>query len=172
MIKATLGQWVSAATNVAVLFGVLLVVYELRQNAELARLEMFQTQIGAFQQAEEAFFDTRISQVWVKSFREPESMTLAEIRSMDSYMAIHLNQMLRVYEQEREGLAESGETLKWMQGDFRYLFGSRFAQAWWKEFGQNWPSDFVELARPVVESVENDELNEMYSRLQRALIAE
>ena len=52
MIKATLGQWVAAATNIAVLVGVLLVVYELRQNAELARLEMLQTQIGAFQQAE------------------------------------------------------------------------------------------------------------------------
>jgi hypothetical protein len=172
MIKAALGQWVTVATNIAVLVGVLLVVYELRQNAELARLEMLQDQIGAFQQAEESFFDPRISQVWVKSFTEPESMTLAEIRAMDSYMAIHLNQMYRVYEQEREGLVESGETLKWMQGDFPYLFGSRFAKAWWEELGQYWPSEFVELARPVVESVDNDELNEIYIRLQQAIGAE
>lgn len=172
MIKATLGQWITAATNFAVLVGVLLVVYELRQNAELARLEMLQTQIGAFQQAEAAFFDPRISQVWVKSFKEPESMTLAEIRAMDSYMAIHLNQMYRVYEQERKGLVESGETLEWMQGDFPYLFGSRFAKAWWEELGQYWPSEFVELARPIVESVESDELNEKYTRLQRSLVAE
>jgi hypothetical protein len=59
-----------------------------------------------------------------------------------------------------------------MQGDFPYLFGSRFAKAWWEELGQYWPSEFVEFARPVVASVENDELNEKYTRLQRALEAE
>jgi len=172
MTKATVGQWVTTVTNTAVLIGVLLVAYELRQNAELARLEMTQTRISANQQAEAAFFDLGLSEVWVKSFTKPETMTLAEIRAMDAYLAIHLNQMMRVYDQEREGLLESGETLKWMQADFPYLFGSRFAQAWWTELGQNWPSEFVELAHPVVQSVEDDELNEKFSRLQRALSAE
>jgi hypothetical protein len=169
MTKATVGQWITVATNIAVLIGVLLVAYELRQNAELARLEMTQTRISANQQAEAAFFDPRVSEVWVKSFKEPETMTLAEIRAMDSYLAIHLNQMMRVYEQEREGLVKSGETLKWMQADFPFLFGSRFAKAWWEEFGRNWPSDFVELARPIVGAVEDDELNRKFGRLQETL---
>jgi hypothetical protein len=172
MTKATVGQWVTAATNIAVLVGVLLVAYELKQNAELARLEMTQTRISANQQAEAAFFDPQVSEVWVKSFTEPETMTLAEIRAMDSYLAIHLNQMMRVHAQEREGLVEKGETLKWMKADFPFLFGSRFAQAWWEEFGQNWPSDFVELARPVVESVEDDELSKKFGRLQERLAIE
>ena len=169
MTKPTLGQWVTAATNIAVLVGVLLVAYELRQNADLARLEMTQTRISANQQAEAAFLDPRVSEVWVKSFKEPEVMTLAEIRAMDSFLAIHLNQMMRVHEQEKEGLVKSGETLKLMQADFPFLFGSRFAKAWWEEFGKNWPSDFVELAGPVVESVKDDELNKKFGRLQEML---
>ena len=59
-----------------------------------------------------------------------------------------------------------------MQGDFPYLFGSPFAKAWWEELGQYWPPEFVELARPVVESVESDALNEKYTRLQRFLKVE
>jgi hypothetical protein len=169
MTKATAGQWVTAATNIAVLVGVLLVAYELRQNAELARLEMTQARISANQAAETAFFDPRVSEVWVKSFTEPETMTLAEIRAMDAFLAIHLNQMMRVYELERAGLVENGETLRWMQGDFPFLFGSRFAKAWWEEFGRNWPSDFVELADPVVERAKDDELDKKFGRLQETL---
>ena len=172
MTKSEIGQWVAIWTNLAVLVGVFLLVYELRQNAELARLEMTQTQISAFQQAEQSFFDLGLNQVWVKSFKEPENMTLAEIRAMDAYFAIHLNQMFRVYSLERAGLIESGETTRWMQGDFPFLFGNRFGKAWWDEFGQYWPTDFVAVAHPVVESVDDNELSARFGRLQRALGAD
>lgn len=95
MTKADLSQWVTAATNIAVLLGVLLLVFELRQNAELARLEMIQDRIDAFQQAEAGFYDPALSQAWVKSIEEPVSMTLAEIRMMDAYIAINMAQMMR-----------------------------------------------------------------------------
>jgi hypothetical protein len=88
MTKTDLSQWVATATNIAVLLGVALLVFELRQNAELSRLEMIQDRVDAFQQAEAGFFDTGLSQVWAKSLKEPESMTLAEIRMMDAYLAI------------------------------------------------------------------------------------
>lgn len=173
MTKLTLGQWVSGATNIAVLLGVLLVAYELRQNAELARLAMVQDRISALQQAEAAFFDLDLSHVWVKSFKEPESMTSAEIRSMDAYMAIHMNQMRRVFTQEQSGLLEKGETLRLMQADFPFLFGSRFGKAWWQEEGQYWsPAEFVEIARPVVDSVDIAELQERFGRLQKTLSIE
>jgi hypothetical protein len=172
MTKSEIGQWVTAATNIAVLFGVVLLVIELQQNEELARLEMVQSRATAFQQAELGFFDPEVSRVWVKSIKEPASMTLEEIRMMDAYIAIHMAQLTRIYDLERAGLLEQGTTLDWFRGDFEYLFGNRFGQAWFEEFGQSGPSDFVELARPIVESVGVDRLNERFSRLQRALQAE
>lgn len=172
MAKITRGQWLTVATNMAVLLGVILLAYELRQNANIARLEMIQTRISAHQQSEQAFLDPELSAIWVKSFSEPESMTLAEIRSMDAYMAIHMNQMMRVLRQEQQGLLEKDETLKLMEGDFWFLFGSPFGQAWWEVFGQDWPPELVELALPIVESVKHNELEERFLRLQRDLADE
>jgi len=169
MTKADLSQWVTAATNIAVLFGVLLLVFELRQNAELARLEMTQGRIDAFQQAEAGFFNPDLSQVWVKSFKEPDSMTLAEIRMMDAYLAIHMAQMMRNHDLEDAGLLNEGATASLLEGDAKWLFGSTFGKAWWLQFKQAWPAEFRKLATPIVEPVEDDYLINELSRLQKAL---
>jgi hypothetical protein len=169
MTKANLSQWVTAATNIAVLFGVLLLVFELRQNAELARLEMIQDRISSFQQAEAGFFDPDLSQVWVKSFKEPESMTLAEIRMMDAYLAIHMAQLMRDHDLENAGLLNQGATAILLEGDAKWLFGSRFAKAWWEQFGQAYPSQLHKLANPILRPVADDFLINEYSRLQKTL---
>jgi hypothetical protein len=172
MTKLEISQWVTAATNIAVLLGVVLLVIELRQNAELAQLEMVQARTTAYQQAEGAFFDTDLGRIWVKSFKQPESMTLEEIRAMDAYLAINMAQIRRIYDLERAGLMERGATLEIAEGDFAFLFGSRFGKAWFQQFGQFGSSEFVEFVRPIVDSVETDELNETFSRLQKSLQAE
>lgn len=172
MTKSEISQWTTAATNVAVLVGVVLLVIELRQNAELARLEMVQERTSAFQQVEAAFFDADLRRVWVKSFKEPESMSLEEIRAMDAFLAIHMAQINRIYDLEMAGLLKKGETLKLAEGDFPFLFGNRFGKAWFEQFGQYGSSEFVEFVRPIVDSVENDWLNETFSGLQESLQVE
>jgi hypothetical protein len=170
MIKGNLSQWITATTNIAVLLGVILLVVELRQNAELARVQMIQARINTNQQAESAFFDPQLSQVWVKSFSDPASMTLAEIRTMDAYLVVFMNQMMREYDLEQAGLLEQGATLKLMESNFLFLFGSPFAKAWWAQLGQIGLSPgFVETADPIVKSVEEDFLNEKFSELQKSL---
>jgi hypothetical protein len=169
MTKANLSQWVTAATNIAVLIGVFLLVFELRQNAELVRVEMIQNRIDAFQQAEAGFFDPDLSQVWVKSIEEPESMSLAEIRMMDAYLAVHMAQMMRNHDLEKAGLLERGHTAKLLEGDAEWLFGSSFGKAYWEQFGQTWPPDFYQLAHPIVEPVDDDFLINELSQLQKKL---
>lgn len=169
MTKIGLSQWVTAATNIAVLAGVLLLVMELRQNAELARLEMVQDRISTFQQAEAAFFNPELSEVWVKSVTDPGAMTLAEIRAMDAYFAIHIAQMMREHDLEKAGLVNEGATAKAMEADFAWLFGSRFAKTWWAHWGGDWPPDFVELAEAFVEAADEDYLEENVRDLQAKL---
>jgi hypothetical protein len=169
MTKSDPSQWVAAATNIAVLLGVALLVFELRQNAELSRLEMIQDRIDAFQQAEAGFFDTDLSQVWAKSLTEPESMTLAEIRMMDAYLAIHMAQMMRNHDLENAGLLNEGATARLLEGDAKWLFGSSIGKAWWEHFGQAYPSEFHKLANPIVEAVEADYLINEFSLLQQTI---
>jgi len=108
MTKGTLSQWVTAATNMAVLIGVLLIIVELRQNAELARIEMIQGRINTNQQLESEFFEPHVTRIWVKSFMDPTSMTLEEIRTMDAYMVVSMNQVMREHALEQSWSFGSG----------------------------------------------------------------
>jgi len=167
MSKREIGQWVTAATNLAVLVGVVLVIVELRQNAGIARLELMEARRASMEQFEAAFIDPELSAIWVKSVMDPSSMDLAEIRAMDSYLTNHLYQALLVYDMEQAGLMETGSTVAYMEADFPYVFGSRFAKAWWTHEGQTWDTEVVELAMPIVESVPDDLLQDRYSRMQQ-----
>lgn len=170
MTKLNLGQWIAVATHIAVLLSVLLLVVELRQNTELTRIQMTQDRINTNQQLESEFFDHHLSQVWVKSFTDPASMTFEEIRTMDAYLVVFMNQFMREYDLEQAGLLESGATVKLMEDNFWFLFGSPFAKAWWEQLGQSGLSpEIVELARPIVKSTEDDLLNEKFAQLQKAI---
>ena len=83
-----------------------------------------------------------------------------------------MTQLMRIYDLEQAGLLREGTTMRDFTGDFEYLFGNRFGKAWFEEFGQDWPSDFVELARPVVESVDENGLKKRFSRLLKSLQTE
>lgn len=77
---------------------------------------------------------------------------------------------MREYDLEQAGLLESGATVKLMEENFWFLFGSPFAKAWWGLLGQSGLSpEFVELARPIVDSTEDDLLNEKFTHLQKAI---
>ena len=172
MMNSNLSQWITAATNFAVLVSVLLLFVEIRQNTELTRIQMVQDRLNTNQQLESEFFDHYLSQVWVKSFKDPASMTLEEIRSMDAYLVVFMNQIMREYALEQEGLLEDGATLKLMEENFWFLFGSPFAKAWWEQLGQSGLSpEFLELARPIVKSTDDYLLDEKFTQLQNALDA-
>jgi hypothetical protein len=170
MTKADLSQWVTAATNIAVLFGVLLLVFELRQNAELARIEMIQGRINTNQQLESEFFEPHVTRIWVKSFMDPASMTLEEIRTMDAYMVVFMNQVMREYALEQAGLLDRGATARLMEENFWFLFGSPYAKVWWEQLGQSGLSpEIIELARPIVDSAEEGFLYEKFVHFQNSL---
>lgn len=170
MTKGTLSQWVTAATNIAVLIGVLLLIVELRQNAELARIEMIQGRINTNQQLESEFFEPHVTRIWVKSFMDPASMTLEEIRTMDAYMVVFMNQVMREHALEQAGLLDRGATAKLMEENFWFLFGSPYAKVWWEQLGQSGLSpEVVELARPIVDSAEDGFLYEKFTHFQNSL---
>jgi hypothetical protein len=84
MKKSRLVEWITIGTNLAVLAGLILLVLEIRQNNNLAKLQALQERRNSAQQAEMQFYGPEISDIWVKSITEPENMTLPEIRAMDA----------------------------------------------------------------------------------------
>jgi len=158
----------SVATNLTVLAGVLLVAYELRQNTDLARVAAEQSRRDTNQQIEAQILGDNFAVVWEKSILDPGSLTIAEIRQLDAYLAVKLEDVMRTFELEQAGLAETGSTVEHVQRDFPFLFGSSFSKTWWRHEGSTWDWDggIAETADSVIASIDNDLLEKKFLAIQ------
>jgi hypothetical protein len=153
--------------NLGVLVGIIFLAVEIRQNSDLARLQFLDDRNATWQQGELVVFGDSIAEVWEKSVLNPESLSLAETRILDAYLAFQLTNSNRVLEQERAGLVEVGTTKQWMQDTLPFFFDTEFAKTWWEIEGRTWDDDFVLLAEPVIMGTTKNESVDKLLRIQR-----
>ena len=98
-------NWLAVATNAAVFVGLVLVVLELNQNSELARVEL----INDGNAMENDLFLTLMESVpkdtIAKSIECPERLDLSDYIVLDSYLYTGMNLVYRNYEIAKEGFS-------------------------------------------------------------------
>jgi hypothetical protein len=128
-----LSQLLQVGANLAVLFGILLLVYELQQTRTLASTEFLASNTAGYQEIERAMMDPEVASIWVKAATDAASMTPTEIRVMDAWLINAYNYMRNSWRYERLGLAESGSTARDLESDAPFFFGSEFGIVWWQD---------------------------------------
>ena len=164
-------QWLTLGANVGVLAGIVFLALEIRQNSELARLQFSEDQQALWQEGEMMVFGDSIAAVWAKSVIEPESLTLAELRMLDAYLAFQLSIPSRVLQLEQAGLLDAGTTEESVKSAIPFFFDSEFAKAWWEVEGRTWSSDLVELADPVVQGVPTNQTVNKLLKIQSEAVS-
>ncbi len=159
-----LNHWLTLFANIGVLAGIVFLALEIRQNSELARLQFAEDRQALWQQGEIAVFGDDIAAVWEKSILDPASLTLAETRSLDAYLAFQLTNASRVLQLEIAGLLESGYTEDYIEGNLPFFFDTEFAKVWWEVEGRTWGDELVLLAEPVIDRTP---INETVDKLTR-----
>lgn len=134
-------QLLQVGANLAVLFGILLLVYELQQTRTLASTEFLASNTVGFQEIERSMMDPEVASIWVKAATDAASMTPTEIRVMDAWLVNAYNYMRNSWRYERLGLAESGSTAVNLAVDAPFFFGSEFGVVWWDDLKQQHISD-------------------------------
>ena len=162
-----LNKWLSLAANFGVLAGIIFLAVEIRQNSDLARMQFADDRIDTWQQGELAVFGDSVATVWEKSVQDPESLTLAETRMLDAYLAFQLTNALRVLELENGGLLEAGATEQYLQGYLPFFFDTEFAKAWWEIEGRTWNPELVRIAEPIIREVATNESVIKLQNIQR-----
>ena len=150
MQKAKWIDGLQLIASVAVLAGLILVAYEIRQNNDLAEADSVRAMLLSWQQIAYSEYETGIVEIQVKSFEEPENLTPAEIGKMSAWLTVVMNQYMLTFSMyERNlghnygGLVNSPEDE--LLGGFEYYFGSRFGRSWYVE-NRDWiDSDIVEI---------------------------
>lgn len=153
MQTVRLNQWLSVGANLGVLGGIILLIVELDQNSDLARLQLEDNRRSIFQQGEFAIYGDSGAEVWAKSVMDPASLSVSEIRILDAYLVSNLNRSQAVHGLENAGLRKSGAALQYMKSNLPYDFGNHYAQLWWKYEKQYWPSGFVEKVDSVMAEI-------------------
>jgi hypothetical protein len=167
MNKSRVVEWITIGTNLVVLAGLVLLVMEIRQNNNLAKLQALQERRISAQQAELQFYGPDISETWVKSIMEPENMTLPEIRAMDAYLVNQLFQAGHIWSLGQAGLMTEDESREWMLEEVEFYFSNTYGQVWWKVNGPNW--SHLDGYDETVASMDENKTKREYEKIQRLL---
>ena len=152
-----LNRWLTLAANLGVIVGLLILIVEVRQNADLTRAQMMANRDDLLVQIEMNLASPEISAAWVKSIRDPESLTDTEIRMVESHLVAMMLQWHYMFTMEEAGLTSRGHTRQHILNVAPYYFGSRHGKNWWhwQESGWNGTA-MMEVAGPIIDAVDED----------------
>jgi hypothetical protein len=131
MVTTRLNSWLGFVANMGVVFGLVLVAYQINQEAELTKIQLFSEATSSRKEFNQAMMGNDPMEVVAKSVERPHELTLAELQIMDMYFISALNELRRLEQLREAGLAVDAE----VEGFHVFYFGSNFAQAWFKQYG-------------------------------------
>ena len=130
MVTTKLNSWLGFVANMGVVLGLVLVAYQINQEAELTKIQLFSEATSSRKEFNQAMMGSDPMAVVAKSVERPHDLTLAELLIMDMYFISALNELRRLEQLKEAGLAVDAE----VEGFHVFYFGSNFAQAWFTEY--------------------------------------
>lgn len=132
MKSGKVNSWLSLGANIGVVVGLFLVAFQIDQEAELAKAQLFSDHTDSRREWNQAMMGNSPMDVVAKSIENPGDLTLAELHMMDMYFVAAINELRRLEVLRQAGL-DVGTSVEGLQS---FYFGSNFAKAWYQEYGQ------------------------------------
>jgi hypothetical protein len=152
-----LNRWLTLGANIGVLLGLIMLIVEVRQNAALSRATMEQQKNDVLADIEFFIAKPEISEIWIKSIRHPEDLTVSEMRTMDGILVALTLQWDHRFQMESAGLASRADARQHVFNTAPFYFGSRFAKHWWSLQAPGWEgTPMMEVAGPIVEGLDEN----------------
>lgn len=152
-----LNGWLTLAANLGVVLGLIILIVEVRQNADLTRAQMESGRSDLLAQIELSLASPEIGAAWVKSIRSPETLTDVEVRTVESHLVAVMLQLAHMFNMEKIGLVSREETRRSVQNIVPYYFGSRHGKNWWHWQEGGWAgTPMMEVAGPIVDQVDEN----------------
>ena len=126
-----ISSWLSLGANIGVVVGLMLVAYQINQDVELTKVQLFSDVTTSMNEFNQALMGDKPLEIVAKSIETPHELTLAELQIMDAYLISAINEIRRLELLRRSGLNVEGS----MEGIHAYYFGNNYARAWFQEYG-------------------------------------
>jgi len=128
-------KWLTIFANVAILIGVLFLVFELRQNNDALRLQSQDSIADGFMQLNLASInDSSVARLWVIGLHEPEILDDIEAIRFSFYLRGVFNQLQRIHSLYRTGTISKSEWSEYAS-EASFMMTSKGGKLYFKD---NW----------------------------------
>ena len=143
--------WLQLSANVAILTGVVLVIFQLQQNADLLELQILKQEADSYIAGDLMMIGENYADTWQKMIEEPENLNLAELRAIESHLWAHdIVRWRNMYDLYSKGLLDEGAWKRVVREDLEFELAYPYGRAWWEEV-----RDIPDLPRELVEFVDD-----------------
>ena len=135
-----LDTWLTLAANFAVLIGLILVAFQIKQNTDMTRAQVANDWYLADMQLELAMMGENPALPWTKAVYTPEELTQHDAAVLDRYFNYGLVQLQRLQRMSELGLADD----RWKDRItyLRWHLGNDIGRRWWAHSKTGFPPEF------------------------------
>jgi len=152
MKKLDFGHTIQTLANVGLLVSVLVLAYEVNQSRDLAKAQFLAGTRGTMQQIESSMLGPDQARVWVTAVEHPDALSETDIKVMDSFLFLWVDNWFQHWLLERAGLIAEGLTFENIKNAAAVHFSNDFARIWWEIEKDTW-TDVDEFVAMVDEAL-------------------
>ena len=131
MIGEISNRWLNVTANLGVLAGLILVIFEMRQNQELMKVNLTNDYYSSYAQAEMIFAGENLPLVWEKSLLDPKNLSLKEMRILEAHTYSPITRWINLYRLYEAGILEKIFWQTQVNVDASYYLGTPYGRAYW-----------------------------------------
>jgi hypothetical protein len=164
-----ISHWLGIAANLGVIAGIVFLVFEIRQDRDIATTQIRLDVSAVWRSIDEKRQEESFAQVYEKSILRPTELSLREIIQLDAYYMGVIDQMLNSVQTSATGLSRM--QLHDAAAEVAHVyFSNEYAQAWWQQTSQDSPGlEFKEIMDEAVGAVSDQRNQKFYEGIQRRL---
>jgi len=143
--SAKISSWLTIVANVGLLVGMALVVYQIDQNSQLARMALVNEGNVASNQFWANLMGENPTDVIAMAVECPEAMTYSDFIAMDAFLFTGMNILYRDYALAQEGIFTEEDWQESVEAYASWYLANSFGRVWWHEEAQYFfADDFVD----------------------------
>lgn len=148
-----LNNWLQVSANIGIVLGLVLVGVQLRQNSELARIQLLNDESQRVVEFELELVGEHGASVWAKSIEDPENLTLEEVRIMEALLWSFIENLRGTYRLAQLGLLEDSDWRSRVESEVTFYLSDPYSRAWWNVFGGDPSESLPEELRAAINAV-------------------
>ncbi|MGA9575014.1 MAG: hypothetical protein WBS20_13835 [Lysobacterales bacterium] len=149
-------DWLSIASNIAVLGGLILVAVQINQNTEITKAQLTNDYYLMDMQLELNMMGEKPIDSWIKSVYSPGDISQTDAAILDRYFNFGIVQINRLIRMQEMGLADQ-EEVKERMAYLKWHLGNEIGRRWWNAAKKDYPRQFVDQVDSALKDSEFDD---------------